>query len=117
MHSRTTHSPAYTLTIALFVLIHHLPVVITGKGIDVPAGGAVTYEKHHASDWLPTLVSMAAGEDWQKHVAKDEPAYLLGDGVNNWEMLSSGGKKPSGALCTPALPLRPPLLSLSPCTL
>ena len=70
--------------------------VISGKGINVPAGGAVTYEKHHASDWLPTLVSMAAGEDWKKHIPKDEPPYLLGDGVNNWPMLSSGGKTPSG---------------------
>ena len=94
--------------------MHPLPVavVITGKGIDVPAGGAVTYEKHHASDWLPTLVSMAAGEDWTKHIPEGEPPYLLGDGVNNWAMLSSGGKKPSGdapSMRSPALLVSLPL--------
>ena len=70
---------------------------MSGKGVIVPPGGAVTYEKHHASDWLPTLVSMAAGEDWTKHIPKDEPPYQLGDGVNNWPMLSSGGKPGSSA--------------------
>eukprot|EP00911_Craspedida_sp_UC1_P000846 UC1_evm9s642 len=61
---------------------------VAGAGIE--NGGRVSYEKMHASDWLPTLVSMAAGEDWKKHIPADEPPYLLGDGVNNWDMLSKG---------------------------
>lgn len=61
---------------------------VSGAGIE--QRGAVTYEKMHASDWLPTLVSMAAGEDWQKHIPPGEPPYLPGDGMNVWPMLSQG---------------------------
>ena len=52
--------------------------VVAGKGVEVPAGGAVTYEKHHATDWLPTLVTMASGgQDWASFVPHSEPPYLL----------------------------------------
>jgi arylsulfatase A-like enzyme len=32
------------------------------RGPGIPKGGKETFEKFHATDWLPTLVSMAAGE-------------------------------------------------------
>lgn len=32
--------------------------------------GQFTYEKWHATDWLPTLVSMAAGSSWSNFVSK-----------------------------------------------
>ena len=42
------------------------------RGPGIPKGGKETFEKHHATDWLPTLVSMAAGEVRWK-------------GLNGWE--------------------------------
>jgi len=59
---------------------------ISGPGI--PKSGATLFEKMHASDWLPTLVTMAAGKSWKNFVSKDEPEYIYGDGVDQWEFLS-----------------------------
>jgi len=59
---------------------------IMGPGI--PSGGSTTYEKMHATDWLPTLVSMAAGTSWTNFIPKDEPGYELGDGLDLWPWLS-----------------------------
>ena len=117
------------------------------RGPGIPSG-KVSWEKHHATDWLPTLVSMATGAccskcevvyatsrrhvflltpfslslslshthysfsfsvsssssfslsthlgptgggDWKKWIPKSEAPYLLGDGINNWPMLTAGG--------------------------
>jgi arylsulfatase A-like enzyme len=64
---------------------------IAGPGI--PKTGATLFEKMHATDWLPTLVTMAAGKSWTNFVAKDEPEYQFGDGKtffctkNSWIVL------------------------------
>lgn len=50
----------------------------------------ITYQKHHATDWLPTLVSMASGRPWTDFVPETEPAYQIGDGLNNWPLMSGG---------------------------
>ena len=71
-------------------------VVGAVRGPGIPKG-AVTYEKMHATDWLPTLVSMASGADWRKWIPAGEPPYLLGDGVDNWAMLQAGGAPGSSA--------------------
>jgi arylsulfatase A-like enzyme len=65
-------------------------VVGAVRGPGIPAG-SITYEKHHATDWLPTLVSMAAGKPWTQFIPQNEPPYLAGDGVDNWPMLRAGG--------------------------
>ena len=67
------------------------------RGPGIPSG-TVSYEKMHATDWLPTLVSMATGGgDWRKWIPASEPPYAPGDGVNNWPMLQAGGAKGSSA--------------------
>eukprot|EP00041_Stephanoeca_diplocostata_P029466 m.870442 g.870442 ORF g.870442 m.870442 type:complete len:534 (-) comp23566_c0_seq8:1823-3424(-) len=65
---------------------------IAGPGI--PATGATTFTKFHAADWMPTLVSMASGQNWANFVAKDEPPYQLGDGMDLWAVLSQGADSP-----------------------
>lgn len=71
-------------------------VVGAVRGPGVPRG-AVTFEKHHATDWLPTLVAMASGRPWTESIPRGEPPYALGDGVDNWPMLTSGGAPGSSA--------------------
>eukprot|EP00966_Prymnesium_polylepis_P321356 7377670-Prymnesium_polylepis.1 len=66
------------------------------RGPGIPKG-VRTYEKHHATDWLPTLVSMASGRSWTNFVPKREAPYVLGDGVDNWPMLKAGGASGSSA--------------------
>ena len=34
------------------------------RGAGVTKGGYTSYEKIHATDWLPTLVGMASGRNW-----------------------------------------------------
>jgi arylsulfatase A-like enzyme len=51
---------------------------------------AVSSMKMHATDWLPTLVRMASGRNWTEFISADEPPYLLGDGLDVWDALSSG---------------------------
>lgn len=67
--------------------------VVAGAGITLPAGSIVT-EKVHATDWLPTLVSMASGTNWTSFVPPTEPPYLPGDGLNVWPAISSGAASP-----------------------
>jgi hypothetical protein len=59
---------------------------IAGPGI--PTTGATTYTMFHATDWLPTLVSMAAGREWTDFISPSEPKYELGDGINLWPVLT-----------------------------
>jgi arylsulfatase A-like enzyme len=59
---------------------------IMGPGI--ASAGAATYEKMHATDWMPTLVAMASGAPWTGFIPETEPPYQLGDGVDLWPWLS-----------------------------
>eukprot|EP01052_Picozoa_sp_SAG31_P046856 SAG31_NODE_9131_length_1329_cov_0.760163_2_plen_402_part_01 len=79
---------------------------IMGPGI---AAGGVTYEKHHAADWLPTLVSMAAGKPWTSFVSASEPPYQLGDGLNNWALMTGAGASARDWLLYEAHPDGPPV--------
>eukprot|EP00040_Diaphanoeca_grandis_P010270 m.52516 g.52516 ORF g.52516 m.52516 type:complete len:531 (+) comp21620_c1_seq1:308-1900(+) len=66
---------------------------IAGPGI--ASSGRETYEKIHASDWLPTIVSFVSGRNWTDFIADNEPAYQLGDGMDVSSMLiADGGKSP-----------------------
>ena len=64
--------------------------IVRGPGLAPQTVGTVSYLKVHATDWLPTLVSMASGRNWTDFIAADEPPYLLGDGLDVWDALSSG---------------------------
>jgi arylsulfatase B len=64
------------------------------RGAGITATNYVSFEKVHATDWLPTLVTMASGRNWTDFVSPDEPPYLLGDGVNVWDTLASGAPSP-----------------------
>ena len=55
-----------------------------GSGIAV---GQNNYEMIHGTDWLPTIVTMASGDDWHKLIPANEPPQLLGDGMNVWPAL------------------------------
>jgi hypothetical protein len=69
------------------------------SGFGVAARGQ-NYELFYCADWLPTLVGLAMGssghgvEAWRSLVPDGEPDYLpdLGDGIDNWPMLSGTGK-------------------------
>jgi arylsulfatase A-like enzyme len=64
-------------------------------GAGVIKKGYTLHEKVHATDWLPSLVSMATGgEDFRKFAPAGEPPYLLGDGVDVWPTLSAGTPSP-----------------------
>ena len=62
-------------------------------------------ELHHVNDWLPTLMSAAksaslgcdgcAAHNLWGQLGKEEPPWMLGDGIDNWKMLSVGGATPS----------------------
>lgn len=76
---------------------------IAGPGI--ASAGAATYEKMHAADWLPTLVSLASGQDWKTFIPATEPEYQYGDGIDVQAMLTSvGGKSPRNWLVYEAHP-------------
>jgi len=68
---------------------------VRGAGIRQPAG-TVSYGKMHVADWLPTLLHAASGNaGWfEANVPAGEPPYLLGDGIDVWDMLSSGAESP-----------------------
>lgn len=68
--------------------------LVRGAGIQPSQQGTVSYEKIHATDWLPTLVSMASGQNWTNFIPPGEPPYLLGDGLNVWPTLSTGSPSP-----------------------
>lgn len=70
--------------------------LVSGFGI---AARGQTYELFYCADWLPTLVGLAMGSDhgveaWRNLIPSGEPKFLpdLGDGIDNWPMLSGNGK-------------------------
>jgi arylsulfatase A-like enzyme len=64
--------------------------MVAGPGV---AQGAVLQMPVHATDWLPTLVSMATGgADFRRWAPPGEPPYLAGDGVDVWSTIASAGK-------------------------
>jgi hypothetical protein len=67
--------------------------MIRGPGVAV---GAVSNAYVHASDWLPSLVSMATGgKDFRDFAPPGEPGFLVGDGLDVWKSIASGGTAPS----------------------
>ena len=64
--------------------------IVRGPGLQPQTAGTVSHMKLHATDWMPTLVRMASGRNWTDFVDADEPPYLLGDGLDVWDGLSSG---------------------------
>jgi hypothetical protein len=66
--------------------------MVRGPGVAV---GAVSNAYVHASDWLPSLVSMATGgKDFRDFAPPGEPRFLVGDGVDVWKSIASGGTAP-----------------------
>ena len=64
------------------------------RGPGVPKG-VTSYAPMHATDWLPTLVSMATGgRDFREFAPVNEPPYLLGDGMDVWSSIVNGGVEP-----------------------
>ena len=67
--------------------------LVAGAGIT--KAGYTSLEKVHATDWLPSLVSMATGgADFRAFAPPGEPPYLLGDGVDVWATLATGVPSP-----------------------
>ncbi len=64
------------------------------KGPGVPAG-ATLHRPVHATDWLPSLVSMATGgKDFKQFAPPGEPIYEDGDGLDVWATIASAGAAP-----------------------
>ncbi len=59
-------------------------------GAGVQNAGTTTFAPVHVTDWLPTLVTMASGQNWTNYIAPDEPPYLLGDGMDVWDTIATG---------------------------
>lgn len=91
--------------------------IIAGAGVTQPPG-TVLREHVHASDWLPSLVTIAAGQPWTAFIPADEPPYLYGDGMDvsatllhgepsprEWVLLET---HPAGTCAAPLLPPSPP---------
>lgn len=69
------------------------------KGPGIAAGTTLSLPVH-ATDWLPSLVSMASGgQDWKQFAPPGEPPYEEGDGVDVWATIAT-------ALPPPATPPR-----------
>jgi arylsulfatase A-like enzyme len=62
--------------------------IVRGPGLQKV--GTTSAMKMHATDWLPTLVRMASGRNWTDFTPPNEPPYLLGDGLDVWDGLSTG---------------------------
>lgn len=59
------------------------PGVVQGATLTLPV---------HATDWLPSLVSMATGgADFRRWAPPQEPPYVAGDGVDLWSTIASAG--------------------------
>lgn len=69
-----------------------VPAIITGPGIT--KSDYVNDGKMHATDWLPTLLYYASGKDWSEHLHPGDAPLVYGDGVNVWNMLSTGAPSP-----------------------
>lgn len=67
--------------------------MVKGPGV---AAGVTSSAFVHATDWLPSLVSMATGgKDFKQFAPPGEPPYLDGDGLDVWQSIASGGVAPS----------------------
>ena len=62
------------------------------RGAGIATTGYSSVAKIHATDWLPTLVRAASGRNWTDFILPTEPAYLLGDGLDVWDALSTGAE-------------------------
>ena len=66
-----------------------VPAIVRGPG--VRSRSEPLEMKMHATDWLPTLVSMAANaqsqDDWMKYMPHSDPPPIYGDGMNLWPLL------------------------------
>ena len=63
--------------------------MVRGPGV---AAGAVSHAPVHVTDWLPSLVSMATGgADFRTFAPPGEPPYTVGDGLDVWASIASGG--------------------------
>lgn len=67
--------------------------MVKGPGV---APGTTLNTPVHATDWVPSLVSMATGgKDWKQFAPPGEPPFLPGDGLDLWATIASGGAAPS----------------------
>ena len=67
--------------------------LVKGPGV---AAGAASSAPVHATDWLPSLVSLATGgADFTRWAPPGEPPYLRGDGLDVWASIASAGAAPS----------------------
>lgn len=67
--------------------------MVAGPGV---AQGATLTLPVHATDWLPSLVSMATGgEPFTKWAPLNEPPYLPGDGLDVWNTIATAGSNGS----------------------
>ena len=65
---------------------------IKGPGI---APGTLLEHPVHATDWLPSLVSMATGgQDFRRFAPPGEPAYGDGDGLDVWATITGAAATP-----------------------
>jgi len=67
-----------------------------GSGLDASVHGTVSDQLHHVTDWLPTLLSAAkSGVTGTPHTKVrtrvGEVPFKPGDGIDNWQALSTGG--------------------------
>ena len=65
-------------------------------GVGLKETGVVNDGMHHVNDWMPTLLSAAAAlrsgivGTHQVKLGEGEVPFMMGDGVDNWAMFSSG---------------------------
>ena len=69
--------------------------MVAGPGV---AQGATLTLPVHATDWLPSLVSMATGgSDFRRWAPPNEPPYLPGDGLDVWSTIATAGSNGTSA--------------------
>jgi arylsulfatase B len=64
------------------------------RGAGIKKTNYINNEKIYATDWLPSLIRMASGNKWTNYIPESEPPFLLGDGLDVWDTLSTGVKSP-----------------------